>query len=141
MIPIAGSAYTYAYATMGELVAWIIGWDLILEYAVGNVAVAISWAGYFKTLLAGLGIHIPDWLSTAREHVTPEVLEAAPHFLGIPIVFIPRRRGSERSKRLRLVLACLQRPPPEHHPRSTQPLPAVKRFLPADPGAARPRPS
>ena len=87
MIPIAGSAYTYAYATMGELVAWIIGWDLILEYAVGNVAVAISWAGYFKTLLAGLGIHLPDWLSTAREHVPPEVLEAAPHFLGIPIVF------------------------------------------------------
>jgi APA family basic amino acid/polyamine antiporter len=47
LIPIAGSAYTYAYATLGELVAWIIGWDLILEYAVGNVAVAIAWSGYF----------------------------------------------------------------------------------------------
>src|SRR5215207_4550313 len=48
MVPISGSAYTYSYATMGELVAWIIGWDLIIEYAVGNVAVAISWANYFR---------------------------------------------------------------------------------------------
>ena len=64
MIPLAGSAYAYSYATLGELVAWIIGWDLILEYAVGNVAVAISWGDYFKTLLAGVGIALPDWLST-----------------------------------------------------------------------------
>src|SRR5882762_8683871 len=53
MIPQAGSAYVYSYATLGELVAWIIGWDLILEYAVGNVAVAISWGDYFNTLLKG----------------------------------------------------------------------------------------
>src|SRR5205823_12053886 len=52
MIPISGSAYTYAYATLGELIAWIIGWDLIIEYAVGNVVVAISWANYFKTLVS-----------------------------------------------------------------------------------------
>jgi APA family basic amino acid/polyamine antiporter len=52
MVPVSGSAYTYSYATMGELVAWIIGWDLILEYAVGNVAVAISWSDYFQSLLA-----------------------------------------------------------------------------------------
>src|SRR5262245_63938166 len=56
MVPIAGSAYTYAYATLGELIAWIIGWDLIIEYAVGNVAVAISWGNYFKTFVAGFGI-------------------------------------------------------------------------------------
>ena len=54
MIPIAGSAYTYAYVTLGELLAWIIGWDLILEYAVGNVAVAVSWSGYFQSFLGGL---------------------------------------------------------------------------------------
>src|SRR3954454_7260808 len=54
MIPQAGSAYAYSYATLGELVAWIIGWDLILEYAVGNVAVAISWGDYFKTLTNGV---------------------------------------------------------------------------------------
>src|SRR5438552_4177983 len=64
MIPQAGSAYAYSYATLGELVAWIIGWDLILEYAVGNVAVAISWGDYVKTLLAGIGLIIPPWLST-----------------------------------------------------------------------------
>ncbi|MBI1874481.1 MAG: amino acid permease [Acidobacteria bacterium] len=62
MVPISGSAYTYAYATLGELVAWIIGWDLIIEYAIGNVAVAISWSGYFQELLRGLGIEFPVWL-------------------------------------------------------------------------------
>ena len=56
MIPVAGSAYTYAYATLGELVAWMIGWDLILEYAVGSMTVAIGWSGYMQRLLAGVGI-------------------------------------------------------------------------------------
>ena len=64
MVPIAGSAYTYSYATLGELVAWIIGWDLIIEYAVGNIAVAISWSGYFQELLRGFGIEWPAWLGT-----------------------------------------------------------------------------
>src|SRR5712672_1921382 len=89
MVPISGSAYTYAYATLGELVAWIIGWDLIIEYAVGNVAVAISWGNYFKTLVAGFGIIIPDWLSTdyrTAGHI-PGLFESAPHIFGIPIVF------------------------------------------------------
>ena len=89
MVPISGSAYTYSYATLGELVAWIIGWDLIIEYAVGNVAVAISWANYFKTLVAGFGIVIPDWLSTdyrTAAHV-PGLFARAPHLAGIPIVF------------------------------------------------------
>src|SRR3972149_6974112 len=63
LVPISGSAYTYSYATLGELVAWIIGWDLIIEYAVGNVAVAIGWAAYFHQLCDGLGWHIPAWLS------------------------------------------------------------------------------
>ncbi len=62
MIPVAGSAYTYAYASFGELLAWIIGWDLILEYAIGNIAVAISWSEYFSNLLAGWGIPIPAYL-------------------------------------------------------------------------------
>ncbi len=70
-IPISGSAYTYAYASFGELIAWIIGWDLIMEYAVGNIAVAISWSEYFTTLLAGFNLHIPafltiDFLSASR---------------------------------------------------------------------------
>src|SRR6201993_3420341 len=64
LVPVAGSAYTYSYATLGELVAWIIGWDLILEYAVGNIAVAISWAAYTRQLMLGFGIAIPAWLTT-----------------------------------------------------------------------------
>ena len=89
MVPVAGSAYTYSYGTLGELIAWIIGWDLILEYAIGNVAVAISWANYFNTLLEGLGIHLPRWLTvdfqTAHAKM-PEVVANAPHIFGIPIV-------------------------------------------------------
>lgn len=89
MVPISGSAYTYSYATLGEMIAWIIGWDLIIEYAVGNVAVAISWANYFKTLLRQGGIVIPDWISidyhTAQK--IPGLLESAPHIFGQPIVF------------------------------------------------------
>jgi basic amino acid/polyamine antiporter, APA family len=89
MIPISGSAYTYAYATLGELIAWIIGWDLIIEYAVGNVAVAISWANYFKTLVSGFGITIPDWISTDYRTAAkiPGLLDSAPHIFGVPIVF------------------------------------------------------
>ena len=89
MIPISGSAYTYAYATLGELIAWIIGWDLIIEYAVGNVAVAISWGNYFKTLISGFGIIVPDWLSTdyrTAAHI-PGLFDRAPHLFGVPIVF------------------------------------------------------
>src|SRR5215468_5166683 len=93
MIPQAGSAYAYSYATLGELVAWIIGWDLILEYAVGNVAVAISWGDYFNTLLQGFGVNLPVWLRTgyrtALLSADPQVhglLQQAPHVAGIPLL-------------------------------------------------------
>src|SRR5213075_1708743 len=90
MVPVAGSAYTYSYATLGELVAWIIGWDLIIEYAIGNVAVAISWANYFNTLLDGFGLHLPAWLTidyhTAATRM-PDLVASAPHIFGVPIVF------------------------------------------------------
>ena len=89
MVPISGSAYTYSYATLGELVAWIIGWDLIIEYAVGNVAVAISWANYFRTLMENVGIHFPQWLATDYRTAAkiPGLYESAPHIFGVPIVF------------------------------------------------------
>ncbi|MEP7067316.1 MAG: amino acid permease [Gemmatimonadota bacterium] len=93
MIPQAGSAYAYSYATLGEFVAWIIGWDLILEYAVGNVAVAISWSDYFKTLLAGMGMVIPKWMATgyrtallSNDPVVHGLLQTAPHPFGFPIL-------------------------------------------------------
>ncbi|PKP05443.1 MAG: amino acid transporter [Bacteroidetes bacterium HGW-Bacteroidetes-6] len=80
-IPISGSAYTYAYASFGELIAWIIGWDLIMEYAIGNIAVAISWSDYFTGFLSGFGLHIPefmtvDFLSASRAHETVTQLMA-----------------------------------------------------------------
>jgi APA family basic amino acid/polyamine antiporter len=87
MVPISGSAYTYSYATLGELIAWIIGWDLIIEYAIGNVAVAISWAEFFNRLLRNLGIHMPDWLTSNYRTASAETLAAAPHVFGVPIVF------------------------------------------------------
>jgi len=65
MIPIAGSAYTYAYATLSEIFAWMIGWDLILEYAVGSMTVAVGWSGYFQRILAGFGIALPTWMQAA----------------------------------------------------------------------------
>ncbi|HEX9952192.1 MAG TPA: amino acid permease [Rubricoccaceae bacterium] len=100
MIPQAGSAYAYAYATLGELVAWMIGWDLILEYAVGNVAVAIAWSGYVNAMLSGFGAAIPSWLALGYFDVKagiantggaryPEMLAAwngAPRIGGLPIL-------------------------------------------------------
>jgi APA family basic amino acid/polyamine antiporter len=104
MVPISGSAYTYAYASLGELAAWIIGWDLIIEYAVGNIAVAISWAGHFRELLSHLGIALPAWMTIdyrtayqaaaaisagATDPATAYLASAvsgAPHLFGFPII-------------------------------------------------------
>jgi APA family basic amino acid/polyamine antiporter len=104
MIPISGSAYTYSYAALGELIAWIIGWDLIIEYAVGNVAVAISWSGHFHELLRTIGLELPAWLVTdyrtahqaaaqlaagganAATQYLATAASGAPHVFGIPII-------------------------------------------------------
>jgi len=104
MVPISGSAYTYAYASLGEFVAWIIGWDLIIEYAVGNIGVAIGWSGYFRELVSHFGIEIPAWLATdprsakiaaaalasgASDPTTTylaSALSSAPVLFGIPVV-------------------------------------------------------
>ncbi|HXG45648.1 MAG TPA: amino acid permease [Gemmatimonadales bacterium] len=105
MVPISGSAYTYAYASLGEFVAWIIGWDLIIEYAVGNIGVAIGWSGYFRELLSHFGLGVPAWLSTdfRSAHLAAEALaggatgstnaflasalDTAPRLFGVPIIF------------------------------------------------------
>lgn len=87
MIPVAGSAYTYAYATLGELMAWIIGWDLVLEYAIASCAVAHGWSHYFQALLGLYGMSLPAWLTIDPFSATPEILAAAPHLLGFPVVF------------------------------------------------------
>jgi APA family basic amino acid/polyamine antiporter len=87
-IPVAGSAYTYAYASFGELIAWIIGWDLLMEYAIGNIAVAISWSEYFVNLLEGFNIHMPtfltmDYFSAFTAHEKIQELTASGHIADI----------------------------------------------------------
>jgi APA family basic amino acid/polyamine antiporter len=93
MIPQAGSAYAYSYATLGEFIAWIIGWDLILEYAIGNIAVAIAWSGYFVSMMSGFGVAFPAYLThgyrTALLSSDPAVhglLQTAPKLAGIPFL-------------------------------------------------------
>jgi basic amino acid/polyamine antiporter, APA family len=104
MVPIAGSAYTYAYAALGEFIAWIIGWDLIVEYAVGNIGVAIGWSGHFRELLSQLGIALPSWISTdyrsahdafvaasagpvdATTQFLASAWTGAPHLFGLPVI-------------------------------------------------------
>ncbi len=80
LVPVSGSAYTYSYVVFGELFAWIIGWDLLMEYAIGNIAVAISWSDYFTTLLEGLGIYLPPWVQmdywTAKAGATQTAISA-----------------------------------------------------------------
>lgn len=93
MIPTSGSAYAYTYATLGEFLAWVIGWDLILEYAIGNIAVAVAWSAYFTSLLSGFGIHLPDWLThgyfqvkMATDPAVLSLMETAPRLFGMPIL-------------------------------------------------------
>src|SRR5947199_1710638 len=86
LVPMAGSAYTYGYATLGELIAWIIGWDLILEYALGAVTVAIGWSGYVVSFLKDVGITVPCSLAAARGVVAPQC--TAPAVFNLPAVII-----------------------------------------------------
>lgn len=92
-VPVAGSAYTYSYVAFGEIFAWIIGWDLLMEYAIGNIAVAISWSDYFTRLMHSAGMHIPDWMTmdfmTAKAGESAEAIAAwanAPKLLGMRVV-------------------------------------------------------
>ncbi|HUQ46630.1 MAG TPA: amino acid permease [Gemmatimonadaceae bacterium] len=93
MIPQAGSAYAYSYATLGEVIAWIIGWDLILEYAVGNIAVAVAWSGYFVSFLSAFNVHFPDYLThgyrsalLSSDPAVHNLLQTAPRIGNIPIL-------------------------------------------------------
>jgi APA family basic amino acid/polyamine antiporter len=89
MIPIAGSAYTYSYATMGELLAWIIGWDLVLEYAVGAATVAVSWSGYVASFLADFGIHLPpQYLNSPFQQITYADGSIGHGIINIPAILV-----------------------------------------------------
>ena len=97
MIPIAGSAYTYSYATLGEFIAWIIGWDLILEYVVSNIAVAVGFGGYFKAQLGAFGWNIPDRWSTPvwDDHWTGAYFNV-PAFLVVFVLTVLLSSGNTR---------------------------------------------
>jgi basic amino acid/polyamine antiporter, APA family len=98
MIPISGSAYTYAYATLGEIFAWMIGWDLILEYAVGSMTVAVGWSGYFQRILAGFGLHLPAWMSASPDPAAGTLvnLPAMLIVIGIMVLLVIGVRESAR---------------------------------------------
>ena len=125
MVPISGSAYTYAYASLGEFVAWIIGWDLIVEYAVGNIGVAIGWSGYFRELLSHFGVALPAWLATdfRSAHMAAEAVAA-----GATDASESVSRLGARHRAARLRLPVHRQPPrlprrrPHHHgPRHRHP--------------------
>jgi APA family basic amino acid/polyamine antiporter len=107
MIPIAGSAYTYAYATLGEIFAWMIGWDLILEYAVGSMTVAVGWSGYFQRILAGFGITLPAWMAAAP--ATAEgALDNLPAMIIVAVITALLVVGVRESARFNAVIVAIK---------------------------------
>jgi APA family basic amino acid/polyamine antiporter len=108
-IPVAGSIYTYSYATLGEIVAWIIGWDLMLEYGLATSAVSVGWSGYLQSLLGGLGLHLPAALMAAP-HAVPGVdtLFNLPAFLIMMAITALLSRGARESARLNNVMVAVK---------------------------------
>jgi APA family basic amino acid/polyamine antiporter len=107
MLPIAGSAYTYAYATLGEVFAWMIGWDLILEYAVGSMTVAIGWSGYFQRILAGFGIQLPAWM-TAAPAAAPGSLINLPAMIIVLLIMVLLVVGIRESARFNAAMVAIK---------------------------------
>jgi APA family basic amino acid/polyamine antiporter len=107
MIPVAGSAYSYSYATMGELVGWIIGWDLVLEYAVGAAAVAVGWSGYLTVILHGLGIHLPVALTNAPGSA-PGAIINLPALLIVLVITYVLYIGISESARLNSIIVAVK---------------------------------
>ena len=107
MIPIAGSAYTYSYATLGEIFAWMIGWDLILEYAVGSMTVAIGWSGYFQRILAGFGIELPLWMSAAPA-AAPGAIINLPAVIIVLLIMILLVVGIRESARFNAAMVMIK---------------------------------
>jgi APA family basic amino acid/polyamine antiporter len=108
MVPIAGSAYTYAYASLGEIVAWLIGWDLILEYAVGSTTVAIGWSGYMQRLLAGAGIELPLWMTAAPSAATPGTLVNLPAIIIVLVMMVLLVIGVRESARFNAAMVAVK---------------------------------
>ncbi len=108
MIPISGSAYTYAYATLGEIFAWMIGWDLILEYAVGSMTVAVGWSGYFQRILAGFQLHLPVWMSAAPNAGVEGAIVNLPAILIVLVITALLVVGVRESARFNAVMVAVK---------------------------------
>ncbi len=116
MVPVAGSAFTYAYATLGELFAWIIGWDLVLEYAVGSATVATGWSGYFQNVLAKLGLHIPKllaespwkWDATAGQFVSTGSMINLPAIIIVALVTAVLVKGIHESANFNATMVVIK---------------------------------
>ncbi|KPC74874.1 amino acid permease [Thermoactinomyces vulgaris] len=109
LVPISGSVYTYSYATLGELIAWIIGWDLVLEYLFAVSSVAVGWSGYFQSLLGGFGIHLPEALTAApgaKEGVTS--FFNLPAFLIVMVITFLLSRGISESKKVNNIMVVIK---------------------------------
>jgi basic amino acid/polyamine antiporter, APA family len=109
MAPVSGSAYTYSYATLGEIIAWIIGWDLVLEYLFAVSSVSVGWSGYFQSLLGGFGIHFPDALTAAPGAVKGVTTYFnLPAFLIVMIITFLLSRGITESKRANNIMVIIK---------------------------------
>ena len=107
LIPVAGSAYNYSYATLGELFAWVIGWDLVLEYVVGAIAVAIGWSGYFVSILHAIGITLPTW-ATAAPGTAPGAVVNLPAALIVLLLTALLVKGTKESARFTTIMVAIK---------------------------------
>jgi APA family basic amino acid/polyamine antiporter len=109
LVPVSGSVYTYSYAALGEFPAWIIGWDLILEYLLAVSAVSVGWSGYFRSFLEGFGIHIPVWLSNAPGELPGvKTLVNLPAFLIVMLITFILSIGVKESKWFNNIMVALK---------------------------------
>jgi APA family basic amino acid/polyamine antiporter len=106
-VPVSGSAYTYSYATFGELIAWILGWDLILEYGLASSAVASGWSGYFQGLLGGFGIHFPKALSSAFDPANGTFVDL-PAIIITFIITLLLTQGVKKSARFNTIIVMVK---------------------------------
>lgn len=106
-VPVAGSAYTYSYATFGEIIAWILGWDLILEYGFASASVASGWSGYFQGLIAGFGIHLPKAISSAYDPANGTFIDVPAIFITFFISYL-LTRGVKQSARFNDIMVIIK---------------------------------
>jgi basic amino acid/polyamine antiporter, APA family len=106
-VPVSGSAYTYSYATFGELIAWILGWDLILEYGLASSAVASGWSGYFQGLLAGFGIHFPKALSSAYDPANGTFIDV-PAIMIVLLITLLLTQGVKKSAKFNTTMVIIK---------------------------------